>query len=139
MTTALDWTLPMPDHADNQPAASPPLPWWRSEISSPIVVIALASMLGAGLTLWREQPAVGAGVAGNAADIATLKADVAALQRSQMTLEADNRSNKEQLAQMRDTLQEIKSFNAATMREMTNLNVQFAEIRGGLAKEKRIK
>ena len=133
MTTSLDW-YDMPE--DTQQRAPS---WWRGEIASPVVVIALAAMLGAGLTLWREAPVSAVQVAATAAEVATIKGEVAALQRAQLALEADTRSHKEQLAQMRDTLNEIKSFNAGIMRETANLNVQFAEIRGGLAKENKRK
>lgn len=133
MTAALDW-YPMPDDTQQQRPA-----WWRDGIASPLTVIALAAMLGAGVTMWREAPVSAVQVAATAADVAALKGEVAALQRAQLALEADTRSNKEQLAQMRDTLNEIKQFNAGIMRETANLNVQFAEIRGGLAKENKRK
>lgn len=133
MTASLDW-YPMPQDTPQQQERPA---WWRDGIASPLTVIALAAMLGAGATLWREAPVSAVQVAATAADVATLKGEVAALQRAHLALEADTRSNKEQLAQMRDTLQEIKQFNAGIMRETANLNVQFAEIRGGLAKEKR--
>ena len=133
MTAALDW-YPMPDDTQQQRPA-----WWRDGIASPLTVIALAAMLGAGATLWREAPVSAVQVAATSAEVATLKGEVAALQRAQLALEADTRSNKEQLAQMRDTLNEIKQFNAGIMRETANLNVQFAEIRGGLAKENKRK
>jgi TolA-binding protein len=133
MTAALDW-YPMPDDTQQQRPA-----WWRDGIASPLTVIALAAMLGAGATLWREAPVSAVQVAATSAEVATLKGEVAALQRAQLALEADTRSNKEQLAQMRDTLNEIKQFNAGIMRETAALNVQFAEIRGGLAKENKRK
>lgn len=132
MTASLDW-YEMPE--DTQ---QPRPQWWRDGAMN-LTVIALAAMIGAGFTLWREAPVSAVQVAATSAEVATLKGEVAALQRAQLALEADTRSNKEQLAQMRDTLQEIKSFNAGIMRETANLNVQFAEIRGGLAKENKRK
>lgn len=131
MTAALDWTIPMSD--DQTPPASPPLKWWET-IAAPILVAVILAIGGSGLIVWREQPAASAQVATHASEIATLKGEIAALQRSQLALEADLRSNKEQMVQVREAVQEIKAFNAASMRELQNLNVQFAEIRGGLSK-----
>lgn len=128
MTTSLDW-YPMAEDTQQQRSA-----WWRDGAMN-LTVIALVAMLGAGVTMWREAPVSAVQVAATAAEVATLKGEVAALQRSQLALEADTRSNKEQLAQMRDTLNEIKQFNAGIMRETANLNVQFAEIRGGMAQK----
>ena len=133
MTAALDW-YPMPDDTQQQDRPA----WWRDGATQ-LTVIALAAMLGAGVSLWREAPVSAVQVAATSAEVATLKGEVAALQRAQLALEADTRSNKEQLAQMRDTLNEIKQFNAGIMRETAALNVQFAEIRGGLAKENKRK
>lgn len=128
MTTSLDW-YDMPSDTQEKPI------WWRDGVAVPLLVLALAAMLGAGFSMWREAPVSAVQVAATAAEVATLKGEVAALQRSQLALEADTRSNKEQLAQMRDTLNEIKQFNAGIMRETANLNVQFAEIRGGMSQK----
>lgn len=136
--TAIPWTASMPDDTPKPEAGRTPSGWWEA-LNSPLFILTITVLGGSGLLLWQQAPATGAQVSANAADIATIKGEVSALQRSQLALEADLRSNKEQMVQVREAVQEIKAFNAASMRELQNLNVQFAEIRGGLAKEKKVK
>lgn len=112
-----------------------PLKWWET-FWAPLLMFVVTGMLTSGALLWRQEPLNTAEMARLTAEVATLKGEMAAVQRTQADHGADLRSNREQLHAMREALQEIKAFNAGTMREMQNLNVQFAEIRGGLEKQK---
>lgn len=110
------------------------LRWWET-VWAPVLVIVITGVLTSGALLWRQEPVNAAEMARLTAEVATLKGEMSAVQRTQADHGADLRSNREQLNAMREALQEIKQFNAGTMREMQQLNVSFAEIRGGLEKK----
>lgn len=135
--TAIPWTAIMPDETP-LPAGSPALKWWET-IWAPVLVIVLTGALGAILLLWQQAPAQGAQVASNAAEIAALRAEVAALQRGQISIEAEQRATREQMGQIKDTMTEIRTYHAATMKEVRDLGVAFAKIEGSMSSNKKDK
>lgn len=110
---------------------SSPLRWWET-VWAPVSVIIIGGIITPGALLWRQEPVTSAELARMTAEVATLKGEMGAVQRTQAEHAADLRSNREQLGALREALQEIKTFNSGTMREMQNLNIQFAELRGSL-------
>jgi hypothetical protein len=119
-------------------------PWWQT-FWAPVLVIVLCGAAGAGLTIWRDAPVTSAEVRELKVEVVAIKAkDVSQDQSIQQIDKAvllqggEVRTNRDQIENLRKSMEKIESYYGATLREIQALNVSFAEVRGGLQQQGKI-
>lgn len=128
----IDMAMEDKDQQAQTLAANPWVQLLWGPVASAVMFGIIAGLAGA----WRDAPLTASDVTSLKTDVAALETKLAAVERSQVALEGEQRSNAQAIAQLREAINDIKGYNGQTMKEMKELSLQFAEIKGSIKEKK---